>query len=297
MVGQSTNDDSMVRIGSLFSGIGGFELGLERAFNESMPGMATTIWQVEQDPYCQRILKKHWPSATIYEDITTINANELAPVDVMCGGFPCQDISVAGKGEGIQHGNRSGLFWEMWKLVGVVRPRVVIMENVSAIINNGISTVCGAMAQIGYDTEWCVISASQFGAPHQRRRWFAVAYPNKTRLQKTGTKFKTTRSFQCGKLDRQITNANKPPRQEQSNNTIRMESKSGFECGGGQNAWIQKGNYWKETIAPKPVICGMDDGVSNRVARLKALGNAIVPQCSEYIGLKIVNAGLLDDLL
>lgn len=158
-------------IGSLFAGIGGFELGLERA----IPG-AYTLWQVEQEKYCKKVLSKHWPEATIYDDVRNITKNNTKQVDILCGGFPCQDISVAGKGEGL-HGKKSGLWWEMHRIIEELQPRAVIMENVAAITIRGLGTVLGSLSEIGYDAEWCTIRASDFGAPHHRSRWFCIAYP------------------------------------------------------------------------------------------------------------------------
>jgi len=251
----------MIRIGSLFAGIGGFELGLERA----IPG-SETIWQVEQEPFCQKVLKKHWPNATIYDDVRTVGSHNLESVDILCGGFPCQDISTAGKGKGLE-GEKSGLWFEMLRIISELRPRVVILENVPIIITRGLSTVLGGLSEVGYDAEWNIISARQFGACHLRRRWFCVAYPNSERLQK------------------------------QPNNTKPMETQSVFKCRDSKNERIHIRNYWEK----KTTLSGirrMDDGVSAKLDkhRLKSLGNAIVPQCSEYIGLHILNSGLLDDL-
>ena len=108
----------MIRIGSLFAGIGGFELGLERAISGS-----ETIWQVEREPFCQKVLKKHWPNATIYDDVRTVGSHNLESVDILCGGFPCQDISTAGKGKGLE-GEKSGLWFEMLRIISELRPRV-----------------------------------------------------------------------------------------------------------------------------------------------------------------------------
>ena len=120
----------MYKIGSLFSGIGGFELGLERAIP------AETIWQVEQDKFCQRILKKHWPKAKIYNDVRNITKDNVEPVDILCGGFPCQDISIAGKTKGLK-GEKSGLWWEMWRIISELRPRIAVLENVANILRLG----------------------------------------------------------------------------------------------------------------------------------------------------------------
>ena len=155
-------------IGSLFSGIGGLELGLERA------GLGPVLWQVESDPYCRSILAHHWPDARRYEDVREVGA-ELAPVDIICGGFPCQDISTAGKGAGLG-GARSGLWWEFLRIVRMVGPRVVVAENVAALAARGLDQVLGGLAESGYDATWDCIPAAAVGAPHRRDRLFVVAW-------------------------------------------------------------------------------------------------------------------------
>lgn len=159
----------MITIGSLFSGLGAFELGLERA----MPS-ARTLWQVEINPFARRILGKHWPHAQRHEDIHAVGAHNLAAVDVICGGFPCQDISVAGKGAGI-FGERSGLFFQLLRVVRETRPRIVVMENSPALLSRGLSVVLGELAKSGYDAVWDVLSAEACGAPHLRERIYIVA--------------------------------------------------------------------------------------------------------------------------
>src|ERR1035437_5089521 len=127
----------------LFSGIGGFSLGLERA------GMRTVAF-CEIEPYCRAVLRKHWPDVPIFEDVRTLAAADVPGVDLICGGFPCQDISLAGKGAGIT-GERSGLWGEYARLVGELRPRYVIVENVAALLGRGMARVLGDLSQIGYD--------------------------------------------------------------------------------------------------------------------------------------------------
>ena len=248
-----------VRIGSLFSGIGGFELGLERA----IPG-AVTVWQCEQNNFCQQVLQKHWPGAKIYNDVRNINET-VEPVDILCGGFPCQDISVAGKQRGIEHDTRSGLWWEMHRITRILQPRIIIMENVAAILSVGGRTVLGSLAEIGYDCEWTVILARQFGAPHIRKRWFAVAYPHSGNIKEH------------------------PGRGIQVEKKIQSSGFTGKDTGPGPN-------YWQGFPTQSP-FHRRNDGVSHRVDRIKSLGNAIVPQCSEWVGRQIVQSGLLDDLL
>jgi DNA (cytosine-5)-methyltransferase 1 len=160
-----------VKVLDLFSGIGGFSLGLERA------GMKTVAF-CEIEPYCRQILKKHWPEVPCYDDIQTLTAERLArdgiEVDVICGGFPCQDISTAGRGAGLA-GERSGLWFEYARLIGELRPQYVIVENVTALLSRGLGTVLGDLASLGYDAEWHCIPASCVGLPHIRDRIWIVA--------------------------------------------------------------------------------------------------------------------------
>ena len=161
-------------IGSLFSGIGGLDLGIERGL-ASAGVAAETIWQVEQSDYCRQILARHWPHAERYTDVRTVTASSVHPIDVLVGGFPCQDISTAGKGAGLA-GERSGLFFEMARIIRELEPRLVVMENVPAITSRGLDTVLGTMAALGYDARWGGLRASEVGAPHRRERWFCVCW-------------------------------------------------------------------------------------------------------------------------
>lgn len=173
-----------MKIGSLFSGIGGLERGLEAALD------AETIWQVEQAEYPRRVLAKHWPKVKRYVDVrmvqrvfelpdgSTRTVQPLAPVDLICGGFPCQDVSVAGKAAGLA-GSRSGLWFEFARIVRDLRPRFVVVENVLALRKRGLGTVLGGLAALGYCAEWACLSATDVGAPHLRKRIFIVAWlPN-----------------------------------------------------------------------------------------------------------------------
>lgn len=157
-----------MRIGSLFSGIGGLELGLERA------GLGHTVWQVEIDPFCRAVLARHWPQVERHVDIKEASASTLAPVDLICGGFPCQDVSAAGKGAGLD-GERSGLWYEYRRIVAELRPRLVVVENVASGARRWVDTVCDGLDALGYRPRPFALSAADVGAPHLRRRVFVVA--------------------------------------------------------------------------------------------------------------------------
>lgn len=290
----------MIKVGSLFAGIGGFEKGIEDAFG----GMAETVWQVEQNSFCQKVLKKHWPNATIFDDVRTVGKHNLEPVHILCGGFPCQSISVAGKMEGLENENKSGLWWEMHRIISEIQPRIAILENVANVLSVGGPDVVGSLAEIGYDCEWTIIQASDFGACHQRARWFCVAYPNSIRsnqtrhwgvTQKTGEK---SNIFRRGSQN--ATNPHSTHAQRKWLSSRIQQKKPNI----GSN--LQTRSHWSEPCKSEPTICRMDDGISARLdrnyitkmnKRLKALGNAIVPQCSEWVARQVLNSGLLDDLL
>jgi DNA (cytosine-5)-methyltransferase 1 len=253
-----------LRLLDTFSGIGGFSYAAER-----IVGGFETVAFVEREPYCQQILSKHWPSVPIYDDITTFSPEPYS-ADVVCGGFPCQDISTAGKQAGIKQGTRSGLFYELIRVIRLVQPRYVVLENVSAILANGLDTVLGELAEAGFDAEWACIPASAVGACHQRDRWWLVAYPTKppNNGSEIGSPTDTAsnQSGQGSKLGRSdcldAANTTSP----------RLERR--WACGSTAKQLCPNwGGYISE-----PVLCRGDDGLSNRVERLKALGNAVVPQ-------------------
>lgn len=243
-----------MRVLDLFSGIGGFSLGLERA------GM-TTVAFCEIEPYCQAVLRKHWPKVPIYDDVKELSAERLArdgiSVDLICGGFPCQDISVAGKGAGLA-GERSGLWSEFARLIGEIRPRRVVVENVAALTFRGLLRVLGDFAEIGYDAEWHLVPASLIGSPHKRDRTYIVAYPNGQGGEGLVARsdFGEAGSWRwSGKEDLQLV----------------------ADCP------FSESDMW-----PQPLVRRMDDGLHSRVDRLKALGNAVVPQVIEIIGKAIM---------
>lgn len=156
-------------IGSLFAGIGGLELGLEAA------GLGPVRWQVEIDPFCRSILAKHWPRAQRFDDVRTVGRRELARVGIICGGFPCQDLSLAGAGAGLTAA-RSGLWFQFSRVVGELRPRIVVVENGADSARRWLPRVRADLRGHGYHTRAYRISAADVGAGHLRRRMFVVAY-------------------------------------------------------------------------------------------------------------------------
>ena len=160
----------MLKFGSVFAGIGGFDLGFERA------GMVCK-WQVERDPFCQKVLSRHWPDVKRFDDVMTFQPKKKQRVDVICGGFPCQDLSVAGNRNGLS-GKRSGLFFEMLRIVEEIRPRVLVWENVPGLFTStdrrDFATVLRSLGDIGYFGAWRVLDAQFFGVPQRRRRVFGV---------------------------------------------------------------------------------------------------------------------------
>ncbi len=239
-----------MKVLDLFSGIGGFSLGLERA------GM-TTVAFCEIEEYPQKVLKKHWPDVPIYNDVTELTydrlkADGITGIDVITGGFPCQDISVAGKQAGIGEGTRSGLWSEVARLIGEIRPSYAIMENVTALISGGggrwFGRVLGDLAEIGYDAEWHCIPASYIGAWHKRDRVWVLAYPSGVSLQAGDKKQILGQSNLSGKFTRV------------------------FEEYPGRSSLSTTG------------LVRNNHGVSCIVDRTKCLGNAIVPTIAEIIG-------------
>jgi DNA (cytosine-5)-methyltransferase 1 len=254
-----------LRLLDTFSGIGGFSYAAER-----IVGGFETVAFVEREPYCQQILSKHWPNVPIYDDITTFSPEPYS-ADVVCGGFPCQDISLAGKQAGIKEGTRSGLFYELIRVIRLVRPRYVVLENVSAILANGLDTVLGELDQAGFDAEWACIPASAVGACHQRDRWWLVAYAKESGAWQHKSHAWRQRDgeslFANGCADQEVSSPSSNTSSE------RLERPQHQEWRAAEQLCPDWRGY-----ASEPVLCRGDDGLSSRVDRLKALGNAVVPQ-------------------
>ncbi len=229
-------------------------------------------WQVEIDPYARAVLKKHWPEVPKHEDVRTFPPEGDYAVDVICGGFPCQDISVAGKGAGLA-GARSGLWYEFARIVGELRPRYVVVENVAAILARGMGTVLGDLSTRGYDAEWHVIPASAVGAPHRRDRIWVVAW------DADGLHVGTEREVSAGHDDScgvccHVSDADCAGCQQQRRPEPVRAKQSAAECGG----------WW----SVEPAVGRVAHGIPSRVDRLRCLGNAVVPQIVEIIGRAII---------
>lgn len=163
-----------LRVGSLFSGYGGLDMALHAVTDTGL------AWVCDNDPTASRVLRHHHPNVPNLGDITHTDWNHVAPVDVITAGFPCQDISDAGQRAGITKGRNSGLWRHIIFAARVLRPSLIILENVAAITRRGLDTVAGDLSENGYDARWCTLRASDIGAPHRRDRWFAIAYPTAT---------------------------------------------------------------------------------------------------------------------
>jgi DNA (cytosine-5)-methyltransferase 1 len=234
----------------LFSGIGGFSLGLERA------GMRTVAF-CEIERYARAVLAKHWPRVPIYPDVRELSATRLAAdgitVDVICGGFPCTDVSSSGTKVGLK-GESSGLWYEYQRLVREIRPRYIIVENVSDLLYRGMGDVLGGLAEIGYDAEWHSVGASFVGLPQARERVWIVAYPN------DGRRWGSTERYGYG------------PLVEFRPDDDRLDM--GQSWAREATSRVRRGNY----------------GIPSHVDRLRCLGNAVVPQIPEIIGRAIMRA-------
>jgi len=288
-----------LRVLDLFSGIGGFSLGLERT------GGFETVAFCEIEEYSDNVLEQHWPDVVSYEDVRTLTRERLAndgigQIDVICGGFPCQDISTAGKGAGL-HGERSGLWFEYLRLIDEVGPSYVIIENVSALRGRGLSTILQNLCEIGYDAEWHCITASSVGAPHRRDRIWIIAYPTSAELQGDHKRVLCEQDRGGREVWRE---GIRQTHRETSSDLIgpaiesisRPENVARTMCEGLQGQRkitrgysqilkdVGNSGWWLSESKVDRVV----DGLPGRVDRVKALGNAVVPQIPELIGEAIL---------
>jgi len=234
-----------MRMLDLFSGIGGFALAAEWVWGDELD--ITGFCEIEE--YAQKVLQKNFPGVPIHDDITKLNGKDFKNIDLITGGFPCQDISVAGKGAGIKEGTRSGLWFELWRIISEIRPRFALIENVPMLTIRGGTRVIADLAKIGYDCEWQVISAKQVGSWHKRERMWIITYSNKN-------EYTFNRKSRSRRKSRKLCRSN-----------LR--------------------DLWDKNI-PSDFV-RISNGIPSRVDRLKGLGNSIVPQVAALIMERIKN--------
>ena len=264
-------------VGSLFSGIGGLDLGLERA------GMKV-IWQSEIDPFACKVLEKHWPGVPNHGDIKRIDWDTVERPDIICGGYPCQPFSLAGQRNGT---NDPRHLWP-WvrESISRLQPRYAILENVRGHLTLGGLQVIGELAEIGYDAEWRIVPASGVGAHHQRDRIIIVAYP--AELHRNGSN-----NYAGISVERKTI-----PELGNDGGSQKMAHPSGIRGTRWRGAFasdnaevrqhaLRSAAYWKD----EPAVGRMADGIPHRMDRLRGLGNAVVPQVAEYIGRLITTIG------
>lgn len=264
-----------ITFGSLFSGIGGLDLGLERA------GMVCR-WQCEIDPYATRVLEKHWPHVKRYSDVRTITDAE--PVGLICGGVPCQPWSVAGKRRG--QDDERDLWPEFWRVCLLVRPRFVLVEEVPGFaVPGGLGRALTDLARAGFDAEWFHLSAADVGAPHLRKRLFVVAYADSDRRERANLHVRRWRQDKASHV-RVRSGANADV------DRARLAQWKG-ECGndGEERAPAFRSDWWESEPAVGRVVHGLPRRLAGRRrAAITALGNSVVPQVAEAIGRMIVRA-------
>lgn len=258
-----------IAIGSLFSGIGLLELGLEQA------GLGSVAWQCEIDPWCRRVLAKHWPAAERFDDVRTIRPRAT---DIICGGFPCQPFSLAGKQRGLE--DERWLWPEFARVIDEAKPSIVVAENVPGLRARGLRPVLADLASLGFNVEWHHFRASDLGAPHERNRiWIVATHPDRIDVRRQPGWLGRSIERQVSAVDRQAGgNA------ADANGIGRLESARRFAV---QRGWARKCGW---TLDP---IARMDDGRKRIVdagRRRKALGNAVVVPCARAVGRAIVDA-------
>lgn len=264
-----------MNVGSLFSGIGGFDLGLERS------GMRV-VWQVENNGFCNRVLAKHWPDVPRYGDIKTINWSEVEPVDLVCGGFPCQPFSLAGKRAG--KADDRYLWPEVVRCLDALRPTWFLGENVPGLINLALDQVCTDLESLGYAVWPVCVPACAVDAPHRRERVWIIAHQSQSlahsgslRLEGCGSKREAERSAGLCRRDGK----------NQDQGVLADAARELPHGIGARRAGREESANSRQWL-PEPELGRVAHGVSRRVDRLRGLGNAVVPQIAEILGRAIL---------
>ena len=287
-----------MRMLDLFSGIGGFSLAAEWVWGDELE----IVGFCEIEKYCQKVLQKNFTGVPIHEDITELDGNDFKDIDLITGGFPCQDISIAGKGEGIT-GKRSGLWFEMHRIIREVRPRYALIENVPMLTIRGGTRVIADLAEIGYDAEWQIVGADDVGAWHRRKRIWIVAYPGngsdsaikgqkkeKNRISKEHRQKRRSRMSARTSINGEISSEVAPDTDSFRCKLRRTETRpreTDIARSSTRQEFISTRceSYW----AVEPNVGRVAHGIPSRVDRLKGLGNAIVPQVAALIMKRIKN--------
>ena len=289
-----------MRVLDLFSGIGGFSLGLERA------GM-TTVAFCEIEPFCQKILKHHWPNVPIFDDIRTLSGDDVGPVDLICGGYPCQPFSVAGKQRG--KADDRHLWPEYYRLIQEIHPRWIIGENVAGHIKLGLDDVLSDLEREGYTWESFVVPACAVNAPHRRDRVCIVAHSkhngsfaseiNRKRSEDAGRRKKGAELTQQPERDSELGNnavmADSESERIQRHGAGRKQEPSAYEK---QKLFMCPGEgrittHWDV----EPDVGRVANGIPDRVDRIKSLGNSVVPQIPEILGRHIMELDQIDQVV
>ena len=306
----------------LFSGIGGISLALEP--------WVRTIAYCENNKYSQAVLLSRMSEgllerAPIWDDVTNLSGDDLQTnIDIIFGGFPCQDLSAAGKGAGIVAGERSSLFTEILRLTKEIRPAFVFLENVPAIRTRGLGRVVSGLAGVGYDCRWSTVSAAEVGANHIRKRWFLLAHLQREGLERHERKTGQPKIKKLG-LDSSSNVANTKSRRHSGRGlggrgetpsdrgglyfgggceNLADTDSARFEISGGSHAGCD-GNQRRDAVASggstgdnfrqswwsvEPDVGRVANGVSSRVDRIKSLGNAVVPLQARHAFLKLLGS-------
>jgi DNA (cytosine-5)-methyltransferase 1 len=246
----------------MFAGIGGIDLGLERT------GGFKTAWFAEIDPYASAVLRKHWPDVPNYGDVRNIG-EDAERVDLIAAGFPCQPVSLAGKG--LAQEDPRWLWPEVARVVGLLRPRYVLLENVPGLRKRGLSIVIGDLAALGYDAEWQIVSAASVGAPHLRERYIIAAYAY--------NEGQNAQSFYA-----EVAQSSEPV--ADSTGSRSPEALLQWEQASERHA--ADSGWW----LTEPDVDRVVDGIPDRVDRIRSLGNAVVPQVAEAVGRLILETAV-----
>lgn len=287
------DENQLINVGSLFSGIGGIDLAFQWAGFE-------IAFQVEIDDFCQAVLRKNFPTVPKFKDICHVRGSDLPSVDVLAGGFPCQNISITGKRKGLE-GEQSVLWTEFARLLGELRPSIAFVENVPNITRLGGTRVVGDLAALGYDAEWGIVPANAVGSPQSRKRWFLVGYANGERYTSSFTPTNSPHDQE----------RHNPPHQPYGQNILyspipndALESRitgniyrqpngksgmvrilNGLSFGMDGHKFPAPSNEPSHKDEPDLTIERGSD--PHWAARMKALGNAVVPQVVYPFALKI----------